>query len=144
MKPSGAHTHPHSGGTHTLIIAVITAVVLAATAAGPAAHAVAALLRAVILTVAAVIVAAAAALVAVAVYRVRHPRDLPADPPWLTARAAQPQASPAPSRAALGHAATPAIHLHLYGMSAQDVTEVLAHQPITANGQDRGDRHAAP
>jgi hypothetical protein len=139
MKPSGAHTHPHSSGSHTIaVVAVIAAAVLAATAAGPVVHAVAALLRAVIITVAATIVVAAAALVAVVMYRVRHPRrGLPADPPWLAARAARPQASSAASRAALVQPA-PAIHLHLYGMSAQDVAEVLARQPITIDGQDRG------
>jgi hypothetical protein len=143
MKPSGAHTHAHSGGSHTIaVVTVIAAAALAATAAGPVAHVVATMLRAVLITVAATIVMAAAALVAVAVYRARHPHP-PGQPPWLAARAVRPQANPDPSRAALGQPA-PAIHLHLYGMSAQDVAQVLARPPITSNGQDRGDRHATP
>jgi hypothetical protein len=145
MKPSGAHTHPATGGSLPAALAVIAAAAIAVAVAGPVADAIATLLRAVIIIAAAVIAVAIAALVAFAVYRVRHPRPgLAAHSLWMAGRAGPPHASAAPRRTVLRPPSPPVIHLHLYGTSPQDVAEVLAHQFLTINCQDGGDRHATP
>jgi hypothetical protein len=137
MKPSGAHTHPSTGGSLPAALAVIAAAAIAAAVAGPVVDAVAALLRAVIMIGAAVIAVAIAAFVVLAVYRARHPRpSLPAHPNWVAGRAGPPHASTAPRRAALGQASPLVIHLHLHGASPQDVAEVLARQLSTIDSQD--------
>jgi hypothetical protein len=137
MKPSGAHTHPPSGGSLPAALAVIAATAIAVAAAGPVADTIAALLRAVILIGAAVIAVAIVGLVASAVYRARHPRPGQlARSPRLAGRAGPPHVSTAPRRAALGQASPPVIHLHLHGTSPQDVAEVLARQLFTIDSQD--------
>jgi len=145
MKPSGAHTHPSTGGSFPAVLAVIVAAAIAVAVAGPVADAIAALLRAVIIIAAAAIAVAITALVAFAVYRARHSRpSLPAHPHWMAGRAGPPHASTVPRRPALEQASPPAICLHFHGTSPQVVAEVLARQLFTINCQDGGDRHATP
>jgi hypothetical protein len=145
MKPSGAHTHPSTGGSLPAALAVIAVAAIAAAVAGPVADVIAALLRAVIMIGAAVIAVVIAALVAFAVYRMRHPRPgLPAHPNWVAGRAGSPHASVAPCQAALGQASPLVIHMHLHGTSPQDVAEVLARHLLTIDSQHGGDRHATP
>jgi hypothetical protein len=145
MKPSGAHTHPPTGGSLPAALAVIAVAAIAVAVAGPVADAIAALLRVVIITGAATIALAIAALVAFAVYRARHPRSgPPAHPHWMAGRAGPPHASAAPRRPALGQPSPLVIHMHLHGTSPQDVAEVLARQFLTIDSQDGGDRHATP
>jgi hypothetical protein len=139
MKPSGAHTHPSTGGSLPAALAVIAAAAIAAAVAGPVADAIAALLRAVIIIAAALIAVATAALVAFAVYRARHPRPvLPAHPHWIAGRASPPHTGAAPRRTVLRQPSPPVIHLHLHGTCPQDVAEVLARQFRTIEPQDRG------
>jgi len=139
MKPSGAHTHPHSGSGLPAALAVTATTALAVSVAGPVLRAVAALLRAVLITGAVCAAVAIIALAALIACRLRRARDSTSGHPFgLAARATRPQASPAPPTAALRHPAAPAIHLHLYGMSAQDVAEALARQPITTDYLDGG------
>jgi hypothetical protein len=145
MKPSGAHTHPSTGGSLPAALAVIAVAAIAAAAAGPVVDAIAALLRAVIITGAVTIAVVIAALVVLAVYRARHPRPgPPARPLWLAGRASQLHTGAAPRRTALRQPSSPVIHLHLHGTSPQDVADVLARQFLTIEPQDGGDRHATP
>jgi hypothetical protein len=139
MKPSGAHTHPSTGGSLPAAVAVIAIAAIAVTVAGPVVNAIAALLRAVIITGAAAIAVAVAALVALAVYRARHPRPgLPAHPHWMADRAGPPHTGAAPRRTVLRQPSPPVIHLYLHGTCPQDVAEVLARQFRTIEPQDRG------
>src|SRR5215470_15676330 len=99
MKPSGAHTHPSTGGSLPAALAVIAVAAIVVVVAGPVADAVAALLRAVLIIGVAVISVAITALVAFAVYRARRPRiGLPAHPQWMAGRAIPPHATAAPHR----------------------------------------------
>ena len=143
MKPSGAHTHPSTGGSLPAALAVIAVAAIAAAVAGPVVDAIAALLRAVIITGAAAIAVVIAALVALAVYRAHHPRPS-LHPHWVLGRAGLPHASAAPRQTALGQPSPLVIHMHLHGTSPQDVAEVLARQFLTTGSQDGGDRHATP
>jgi hypothetical protein len=145
MKPSGAHTHPSTGGSLPAALAVIAVAAIAAAVAGPVVDAIAALLRAVIITGAVTIAVVIAALVVLAVYRARHPRPgLLAHPYWVVGRAGPPHASAAPRQTALGQPSPLVIHMHLHGTSPQDVAEVLACQFLTIDSHDGGDRHATP
>lgn len=135
MKPSGAHTHPSSGGRFPSALTVIAVAVIAVAVAGPVAAAITALLRAVVLIGAVTIAVAAAALITFAVYRARHPGHvLPAI--RAAGRAGPPHLRTAPSPAALGQPSPSVIHLHLHGTSPQDVAEVLARQLSTIDSHD--------
>jgi hypothetical protein len=116
MKPSGAHTHPETGGSGSgnrwLVIA--GAISLAAVA-GPVAHAIRDLITALAITVAVTLGAAGTA--ATLTHRAR-----PRGAPVLTQRGTRPL--PAPEQRALGRAHE--IHLHFHGVTAEDAAAIIA------------------
>ncbi len=118
MNPSGAHTHPElrgSGGGNGWRV-VLGAVVLAAIV-GPVARAVTGLIE--VLAIAVAVVLAVVALAAVLAHPVRRRstgtstqrliRELPGPPPRPLGRARD-------------------VHLHFYGLSAEDVAAIIASQ----------------
>jgi hypothetical protein len=118
MKPSGAHTHPEmgGGGSRSGWLVILGAIALAAIA-GPVAHVIRDLIMVLGITVA--VVLAAASTAAVLISRVRR-RDARA----LTRRGTR--ALPTPERLALGRSQE--VHLHFYGVSAEDVAAIIARQ----------------
>jgi hypothetical protein len=134
MKPSGAHTHPHSSNALPVALVVIGAAAVAA----PLVHAAAALLRAVITAGAVCLAVAIIALAAFLAYRLSRARHYPSrHPSWLPARAARLQVLAQPRSPALERA-IPTIHLHLYGVSADDLAEALTRPPVTSHRQNGG------
>src|SRR5262245_14635496 len=126
MRPSGAHTHPETGNGLAAAVAVIAAVAFVS-ASVPLAHALAGLLRAVLITVlAATVVLAVAAIVAIIICLRRHRLPWPGQPSRLTTSSARP-VTMIPPQQAVG---APAVHLHLYGITAEDAAAALAHLPV--------------
>jgi hypothetical protein len=122
MRPSGAHTHPDSGGGLGLVVAVI----IAAAAAGPVLAAVAAVAEALVITIAVLGGLTLAGGTALAVYRVRHRRaitradvSLPRPVPW---QHTEPLSA---ARAPAIEAARPEVHLHFHGVTAEDIAAIL-------------------
>jgi hypothetical protein len=118
VKPSGAHNHPEMGGegSGNGWLVVLGAIAMAAIA-GPVAHAIRDLIMVLGITMA--VVLAAASTAAVLTYRVRR-----RDTRTLTQRGIR--ALPAPEQRALRRPQE--VHLHLYGVSAEDVAAIIARQ----------------
>jgi apolipoprotein N-acyltransferase len=117
-----------SGGGLTVPLA-IGAAVLAVAVAGPVAAAVTAVAQALVITIAALAAVAVLAGAALLVYRVRQgqrsaPLRVRLVPP-VTRQAAQPL--PAPQQPAIERPAE--IHLHLHGVSADDIAAILRRPP---------------
>jgi len=130
MRPSGAHTHPESGSGLAAAMAVIAAMAFVS-ASVPLAHALAGLLRAVLITViAATVVLAVAATVAIAICLRRHHIIRPGQPSRLITSSARPVTTTMPPPRAVG---APAVHLHLHGITAEDVAAALAHLPLASD-----------
>jgi hypothetical protein len=122
--PDGAHTHG-SGGGFGDILAVAGVILLLAAVAGPVTAAVGALVHVLLIAAAVLLGLAGVALVgfiAWRLYRWRHPGAgrATALPPGV-ARAAQPL--PPQERRAIGPPRE--VHLHLHGVSAEDVAAAL-------------------
>jgi hypothetical protein len=139
----GAHTHGHGGGGGTAVL-VVLALVLAAAIARPVIHAVTELLDVLVTVVAVLAGLAAAGLVALAVVRVRRWR--------LESARVVHSVTPAPLRPSLPLSEPrPAIerpqefHLHLHGVSAEDIAQALAQlpHPSTAAPVPAPDSHPA-
>jgi hypothetical protein len=137
--PDGAHTHGSGGGGFGTALLVLAGAALAVKLAAPVAEAVGELVHVLLVLVAVVAGTAGACLLgfcAWRLYRWRQPgaARVTALSPGV-ARAAQPLSAPQRSAAALPPADGPQeIHLHLHGVSAEDVAAILARQ----NGEDRG------
>jgi hypothetical protein len=118
MKPSGAHTHPETGGggSRSGWLVILSAIALAAIT-GPVAQTIRDLITVVAITVAAVLTVGGMA--AVLIYRVRR-RD--------TRMLTQPGKGmlPTPGQRALGQVQQ--VHLHFHGVSAEDVAAIIARQ----------------
>jgi len=115
MKPSGAHTHPETGGGNGWLL-IAGALALAAIA-GPVAHAIRDLIMVLAITMAVVLAAAGTAAVLIHRARCRGTRAL--------AQRSMRALPPAEQRA-LGRA--PEVHLHFHGVSAEDVAAIIARQ----------------
>ena len=135
--PDGTHTHGSGGSGIGMAAAVVLAAIVAASAAGPVVHAATDVIEVLAIVVAAIVglaLATGAALVAWRLRSVRQntPRVVHQVPP-ATRRAAE--SLPAPQRSV---AALPApersaeIHLHLHGMSAEDVAAIIRKHRSTA------------
>jgi len=133
MKPSGAHTHPDTNSG--IAIAAVIAAVFAASVAVPVIHALTGLLETVLITALVCLALAITALSAFLVIYLRRNRLRPPGQPFAvrahTTRS--PLTAAANHRPALGQAA-PAVHLHLHGVTADDIAHALANHPITRNG----------
>jgi hypothetical protein len=125
--PDGAHTHGSSGGVGTAVLVVLGAA-LAVNPAGPILAAVAELVYVLLIVVAAIASGAAVTLIGIAAWRGRRRRldatraEVPAT--LLPQRAAQPL--PPPPRPAIERPGE--LHLHLHGVTAEDVATILRHQ----------------
>jgi hypothetical protein len=118
--PDGAHT-PGSGFDPGPILIVIGAILI-----GPAvAAAVAELLHIVLIVVAVLAVVAAAGLAAFVAWRLRHRRR---SAPWQVQCITPAPARPSPLRSEPRPAieAPRQVHLHLHGVSAEDIAAILA------------------
>lgn len=132
MKPSGAHTHPDSGGSGSAVL-VLLAVIAAAAVAVPVLDALARLAEVFVITLGAVVGVAVLGGAAVAVTRACRSRAIgaarissPRPVPW---RPAEPLSAPRPP--ALG--APREVHIHLYGASAEDIAAALRQLPPTGD-----------
>jgi hypothetical protein len=135
MRPSGAHTHPESGSGIAAAVAVIAAVAFAS-ASVPLVHALADLLRAVLITVlAATAVLAVAATVAITICLRRHRLPQPGHPSWLITPPARPVATVPPNQRAVS---APLVHLHLHGITVEDVAAALARLPALSDTSKGG------
>ena len=125
MKPSGAHTHPGSGSGIGAAVAVVLAAAVVASIAGPAVAAVTALLRLVLIAAGVILGLALAAVGALVAWRLRQGRahtGLGVPPPTpAVLRPAESLSAPQPP--ALERPAE--LHLHLYGVSAEEVAAIL-------------------
>lgn len=124
MRPSGAHTHPDSGGGAA--VAVLALFILVG-AGSTIAAALADVLRVLALIACMTAGLAVTATAGVVVWRVRH-RNRPT--PWtvttLPGRQQVPVLPPARAeRPALGRGSD--VHLHLHGLSPADIAAALAH-----------------
>jgi hypothetical protein len=127
MRPSGAHTHPESGSGLAAAVAVIAATALVAV---PASHALAGLLRAVLVTVlAATAVLTVAATVAITICLRRHRLPQLGQPSRLITPPARPVTTAQPPQ----QVGTPAVHLHLHGITAEDIAAALACLPVLSD-----------
>ena len=121
MKPSGAHTHPGSGG-----LALAVAVIAVAAVAVPVIHALTNLievLAVVILGLGVLGVAALVCLLRLQGHQGQARTIPPALPPRVYGSASvqgrsEPRALPARQE----------LHLHLHGVSAEDVAAIIARQ----------------
>ena len=107
---------------------VIAVAALAVKLAGPVLDAVGELVHVFLIVAAGILGVGAASLVGLLTWRWRRPRPdaARAMPPTLMARAAQPLPEPQRSAAALPPPEGPReIHLHLHGVTAEDVAEIL-------------------
>jgi hypothetical protein len=135
MRPSGAHTHPESGSGLAVAVAVIAAVAFVS-ASVPLAHVLAGLLRAVLVTViAAIAVLAVAVIVAITICLRRHHIIRPGQPSRLITSPARPVTATRQPQRAVG---APAVHLHLHGITAEDVAAALARLPALSDPSKGG------
>jgi hypothetical protein len=127
----GAHTHGHgSGGGGGTAVLVVLAAVLAAAVARPVIHAAIEVVQVVLIAAVVIVGVDAAGLVGLLTWRWRRSqadaaRNRPPLAPKLV-RAAQPLPEPERSAAALPPPGGPReIHLHLHGVSAEDVAAII-------------------
>lgn len=126
--PDGAHTHGDSSSGVGGAIMLLAFVVLAASVAGAVVSALASILAALAAAVT-ILGVTALSLIGIAVWRLRSGRAS-ARPPWQSIQ--QP-----PSRAEVAKAQRPAIeqsrelHLHLHGISAEEVAAALRQEDIS-------------
>jgi hypothetical protein len=138
MRPSGAHTHPDSGGGAAVAVLALFILVGAGGAIAAAAGDVLRVLALVACVTTGLAVTAAAGVV---VWRIRH-RDRPA--PWtVTTLPARPATRmlvpPAAQRRAIGRGND--VHLHLHGLSPADIAAALAR---LNDGQAHDDINGRP
>jgi hypothetical protein len=131
MKPSGAHTHPDGGSGIGAAVAVVLAAVVLASIAGPVVHAAVELLRVVLIAAAVILGLAALGGAGLVAWRLRRGRQnaplVVHQVPPVTWRPAESLPVPQRSVAALPAPERPAeIHLHLHGVSAEDIAAILA------------------
>jgi len=128
MRPSGEHTHPAPGSG---LAAVLAAIAGAALVAAPASYVLAGLLHAVVVTViAATAVVAVALAVAITICLRRHRLPQPGQPSQLITPPARPVTTALPHQRAV---CAPAVHLHLHGITAENVAAALAYLPVLAD-----------
>ena len=126
--PDGAHTHGNGGSGLGALLLAILGLALVASIAGPVVHAVAELVRVVLIAAAVILGLGLACGIALVAWRLRQgwvnrPRLVATVPPGLPKPA---QALPAPPRSSTALPARPTeSHLHLHGMSAEQVAEVI-------------------
>ncbi len=132
--PDGAHTHGGGSGIGTAV-AVVLAAVIVASVAGPVVRAVTDLIEVVAIVLAVIIglsLVGGAAVVAWRVYqwRANAPRVVDVITPSLPRPAESLPAPRAPELPAPER--LPEVHLHLHGVSAEDVAAIISPQGIPA------------
>jgi hypothetical protein len=126
--PDGAHTHGSGGSGLGTAVLVVLGAALAVRLAGPAVAAVGALVHVLLIAAAVVLGVAAAGLVGFIAWRWHRYRNPDAArttalPPRM-ARAAKP--IPPPQQRAIERGGE--LHLHLHGVTAEDVAEIMRRQ----------------
>jgi hypothetical protein len=131
-SPDGAHTHGHGGGSGLgTAVLVLFGAALAVKAAGPVLAAVAELVHVLLIVAGVIVGVGAAGLVGLLAWRWHRTqadaaRAMPPLPPRV-ARAAQPLPEPRPAIERAGD-----IHMHLHGVSAEDVAAIIRQQQPAA------------
>ncbi len=128
--PDGAHTHGSGGSGLGTAVLVLVGAALAVKFAGPVAASVGELVHVLLVVGAIILGVGAGGLLAFVAYRVRHggsrrtvrARVVPPLPP-VAARPVQAHSEPRPA-IERSHE----VHLHLHGVSAEDVAAILAHR----------------
>jgi hypothetical protein len=125
--PDGAHTHGSGGSGLGTALLVLFGAAVAVKLAGPVVATVSEIVYVLMIVVAVLAGVGAAGVVGVVLWRWRHPRPdaarAAALPPRV-ARGAPPP--PEPQRPAIEQPAE--LHLHLHGVSAEDVAEILRRE----------------
>jgi ABC-type uncharacterized transport system permease subunit len=125
--PDGAHTHGSGGsGLGELVLIVLGAAVVVAVA-GPVLAAVAELLDLLLIVAGICLGLAAVGVVAYVAYRVRHRPAIPARAAYPLPRVVQrPVQARSEPRAAIERPQE--VHLHLHGVSAEDIAALLSRR----------------